>query len=385
MDWTSPYKHPVFVCAQQSKRGQHVCGDLLFENREADGATFMLLDGIGSGVKANLAAQFVSSRLAELLRRGFSAREGTGRLLEMLHRARTEDVLFSAFTLLRVLPDGAAHAVSYEMPSPIFIEKGNAALARQRFLTISGEVVGEADFTLRAGTGLLLVSDGITQAGMGNGLPYGLTEKGVCEFADTKLRHGLAKEELPALLTAKAEELCGGDCRDDATAALFSVRSGNTVHILTGPPACSAEDERFVWQFLSCHGKKAICGSTTSEIVSRISKKPLRLNAGGNPFEPPESFIDGIDMVTEGALTLNQLYNIMEEKAERLDPDSPVSRLRLLLDKADRVRFCVGEADNQGHSGIIFRQLNVLPRRAIIPLLVEKMRAQGKLVIIERF
>ncbi|NLO91478.1 MAG: SpoIIE family protein phosphatase [Elusimicrobia bacterium] len=385
MDWTTPYRHPVVAAAQSTKSGQHVCGDMLFENRQPDGATFMVLDGIGSGVKANVAAQFYSARLSELLKRGFSTREAAGNLLDTLHRARTEDVLFSAFTLLRVLPDGSAHSVSYEMPPPIYIEKGTAAPARQRFFTVSGEVVGEADFMLRAGTGVLIVSDGVTQAGMGRGLPYGLTDKGACDFASSRLYHGSAPEQLPGLLVAEAEKLCGGDCKDDATAAFYSVRAGNTVHILTGPPANSADDWRFVSQFIGSHGSKAVCGSTTAEIFSRISGAPLRISESANPFEPPESFIDGADMVTEGALTLNQLYNIMDEPTARLDPASPVSRLRLLLDGADRVRFCVGMAENLGHSGIIFRQLNVLPRRTIVPLLAEKLRGKGKLVIIENF
>lgn len=377
------YKHPVLVQAQAVKYGQRVCGDLVFEDRQADGATFMVLDGIGSGIKANVAAQMFSARLSELLKRGFSVYEATASLVATLHRARTEDILFSAFTLIRILPDGSASAVSYEMPAPLFIEARTVSIAKQRFFTMAGEVVGEALFKLRPGSGFLVVSDGVTQAGMGGSLAQGWTIEGTRDFAAKALHDGLRLSQLPQLLVDEAGRLCGGRHGDDATAAFFAARPGKTVQILTGPPVNASDDAEFVSKFLASDGVKVVCGSTTSDICADRSGREIRTGTGGTPFEPPEHFIAGIDLVTEGALTLNQLFNVLDEKSEDLDPVSPVTRLRGYLEEADRVHFRVGGANNPGHANIIFRQLGVLPRSVIVPLIADKLRGKGKLVIID--
>jgi hypothetical protein len=42
----------------------------------------------------------------------------------------------------------------------------------------------------------------------------------------------------------------------------------------------------------------------------------------------------------------------------------------------------VGKAQNKGHNAVIFRQLGILPRLRIIPLLAEKLKRSGKLVLV---
>jgi len=98
---------------------------------------------------------------------------------------------------------------------------------------------------------------------------------------------------------------------------------------------------------------------------------------------PPRYAIEQIDLVTEGAVTLNQAYNLLSEDVDRLKEDSGVTELCLLLNVADRVNFLVGDASNQGSDDIAFRQRGVLTRRVLIPLFVEKLRQMGKLVTVK--
>lgn len=375
------YKHTLLVSAQACKRKMTVCGDLVAEERAPGHATFVVLDGIGSGLKAHVAAQMFSSRLLSLLRQDFSTREACSRLMATMHAARTEDVLFAAFTLVKVSNSGAAVILSYEMPPPLLFESGSASAARQRFYTLSNEVAGEALFMLEPGNGFMVLSDGITQAGMGGSMGGGWGIEGARDFANRALSGGRTMEELPGLLLAEAKQLGGGAYRDDATAALFTCRPGRTVHIFTGPPARPSQDAALVEAFLKEDGMKVICGSTTADICARHSGRRLTSSPAENPFEPPERFMEGIDMVTEGALTLTQLYNLMAESESGLDHASTVTRLLLLLRSADRVYFHIGGARNPGHGGQIFRQLGVLPRQTIIPLIAAKLKGEGKLVI----
>jgi hypothetical protein len=377
------YKHTLLTSAQACKRRMLVCGDLVAEERSAVSATFVVLDGIGSGLKANVAAQLFSSRLLSLLRHDFSTREACARLMATMHSVRTQDVLFAAFSLVKVSNSGAAVIMSYEMPPPLLFESGAAAVARQRFYTLSNEVVGEALFSLEPGNGFMVVTDGITQAGLGGRLAEGWGIAGARDFANRALSAGRSLEELPRLMLEEAKALGGGAHHDDATAGLFTCRPGRTVHILTGPPAQRSLDGPAMIAFLKSDGMKVICGSTTADIFARHSGRKLTSDAPENPFEPPERFMEGVDMVTEGALTLNQLYNLMGERDAALDADSTVAKLLLLLRSADRIYFHVGGARNPGHGGQIFRQLGVLPRRTIVPLIADRLRAEGKLVIIQ--
>ncbi len=376
------YKHTLLTSAQAVKRRMLVCGDLVAEERAPDHATFVVLDGIGSGMKAHVAAQLFSSRLLSLLRQDFSTREACARIMATMHEARTKDVLFAAFTLVKVSNSGAAVIMSYEMPPPLLIESGSAAVARQRFYTLSNEVAGETLFQLEPGNGFLVLSDGITQAGMGGRLRGGWGIEGARDFVNQSLSAGKPAADLPGLLVAEAGRF-GGGYKDDATAALFTCRPGRTVHILTGPPSNPAGDKAAVDAFLAEDGMKVICGSTTADVCARHSGRKITSSASENPFEPPERFMEGMDMVTEGALTLNQLYNLMGDPAAELDRSSTVTRLLDLLRSADRIYFHIGGARNPGHGGQIFRQLGVLPRQAIIPLIAGKLRGEGKLVIVK--
>lgn len=376
------YRHTLLTTAQGCKRRMLVCGDLVREERATDRATFVVLDGIGSGMKAHVAAQLFSARLLSLLRQDFSTREACSRILATMHEARTKDVLFAAFTLVKVSASGKAVIMSYEMPPPLLIESGSATVAPQRFYTLSNELAGETVFQLADDNGFLVMTDGITQAGMGGRMGEGWSIDGARNFVNQALSSGVKQEELPGMLLSEAVRLGGGFLRDDATAVLFTSRPGRTVHILTGPPVNPGRDGAIVDAFLSEDGLKVICGSTTADICARYSGRRMTYGEAGNPFEPPERFMEGLELVTEGALTLNQLYNLMGDAAGELDRNSPVTRLLDLLRSADRICFHVGGSRNPGHGGQIFRQLGVLPRQVIIPLIAGKLRAEGKLVVI---
>ena len=90
-----------------------------------------------------------------------------------------------------------------------------------------------------------------------------------------------------------------------------------------------------------------------------------------------------MDLVTEGAVTLNQVYNVLGEDLANLTEDSGVTELCALLHLADRVNITAGKAQNPASSDISFRQCGILTRDHIVPLLAEKLRAAGKLVVLD--
>ncbi|MFZ5832174.1 MAG: SpoIIE family protein phosphatase, partial [Planctomycetota bacterium] len=290
----------------------------------------------------------------------------------------------AAFSVARVRNDGLATVLSYEAPLPVLVSRGHATGLAPKAVHLGGGLVNETTCYLEPDDALLLVSDGITQAGLGNGLPLGWQQEGLVRFIGECLSAGTLPRELPQRIEREARKLWK-DGGDDTTAALALCRRGQAINLFTGPPADRAEDERAVRRFMQSEGLKVVCGGTTADVVARVLRRQMRIEQ--NPTSlvaPPRYEIDGIELVTEGAVTLNQVYNVVDEDIRKLKEDSGVTDLCTLLLVADRVNIFLGGASNGSHGDITFRQRGILSRERIVALLAEKLRAAGKLVVVER-
>jgi hypothetical protein len=266
----------------------------------------------------------------------------------------------------------------------------------------------------------LIVTDGITQAGLGRELADGWTAEGTSEYVNDCLSDGASLKSIPGCVLSRARELWtgaqnpetaqrherrrrlkrdmaapfdavqtrfsrrGSGLGDDCTAVLASCRLGRTVNILTGPPGDRKKDREIVQWFMMMNGTKVVCGGTTAQIVAKALEKPLVMEQ--NPqsmLAPPRHMIEGIDLVTEGAITLNQVYNILGEAPDVFNEESGVTQLHKLLHDADRVNILIGGAINPAAAGISFRQKGILTRHKIIPLIAGKLEDSGKLVVIK--
>ncbi|MGD0659086.1 MAG: SpoIIE family protein phosphatase, partial [Syntrophorhabdales bacterium] len=162
-----PDRYVETIVAQSAKRTGMVCGDFVMVDRMDEATTAILADGIGTGVKARVAAVMYANRLMELIRLGFTLREACAKVIDTMHEARTSDIPFAAFSVCRVLRSGHATILSYEIPSPILVDKHLAAyLPQPRSYPLGLEMIAETNCTLDHGDGIVLVSDGVTQAGL---------------------------------------------------------------------------------------------------------------------------------------------------------------------------------------------------------------------------
>ncbi len=384
-DTEEPRKYIEIVYAQKPKRKGGVCGDYILIDRTPEATTVIVADGIGTGVKASVASVMCSSRLMELLRLGFTLREACKKIVDTMHEARTSDIPFSAFSVCRILNNGHATIISYEIPSPILISRRFASyLPQQRFLSMGLEMVAEVNCMLDYEDGIILASDGVSQAGMGHRYGMGWGVQGASYYINGLLAQGVGIRDVPERILAKVKEISGRTYGDDTTCLLLLCREARTLNVLTGPPARKTADEKVVNRFMEADGAKIVCGSTTVEMVARILKIPVKIkDISGSYHKPPSYELEGIDYATEGAITLNQVYNIVDENPDKFEPDSSVSDLCRAFNASDTINFIVGTATNRGHESIVFRQMGVFPREIIVKLLAEKLRKIGKLVSFE--
>ena len=372
---------------QKAKREASMCGDFLRVERTAEATTVLLCDGLGSGLKANLYARFYASRLLENLNHGESFRESCKSILETLHAVRSENIPFSAFTAIRILPDGQGTVFNYEMPPPFLIEDSSISILKPRHLPISGEIVGETLFKLTPGNALLVVSDGITQAGLGILPGTGIGSEGARDYIEKMLVNSFTHQEIPEHLVQFAKQVSKGEYGDDTSAVLLRARNAKSVTILTGPPRERSQDKGIVHDFLKSAGEKIICGSSTTEMFAR--ETGLKVNfcrMPDSPFEPPVYSIPGIDLVTEGCMMLNQVSNLLDETLSVENDGSPVSRMVQMLLKADTIYFMTGNAGNPGHESTpFFKQIGLAPRREIVQRIAMKLETLGKLAVIRPY
>ena len=106
---------------------------------------------------------------------------------------------------------------------------------------------------------------------------------------------------------------------------------------MVGPPADREDDRSYFETFFQKEGMRVVCGGTTAKLVADyLKEKVVGIADSGTKEVPAMSKIKGIDLVTEGLLTLQKVIDYYEEFKE----DRPVSYTHLDVYKRQRhVRY----------------------------------------------
>ena len=198
-----------------------------------------------------------------------------------------------------------------------------------------------------------MFSDGVTQSGLGLSMPLGWRIGGVNKFIERTLENNpeISSKELTKAIVNKALGLDGLASRDDITCACLYVRRPRRTLIVTGPPFSKESDPILGEKIKAFDGKTIVSGGTTALIVSRLFAKKLKVDLlCWSSDVPPASKMDGIDLVTEGMLTLSKVATHLEAKTPVYDlPNDPVKKFIEILEDSDQVHFIVGTKINEAH------------------------------------
>lgn len=378
------YLHYDIIQKQSSKVNGNPCGDHIDYFRTDKGLHMVLCDGLGSGIKANISARMCSQRIISLMQNGASMRQAFNSVANNMNNIWGKGHPFAVFSIAQILNNGKASVLSYEIPPPIVISKYSAVAVSDEIYTMEKALVHESYFSLKQGEGLMIVSDGITQAGLGCGMANGWEIEGVARYITNKIMTTeLTVPEMAEEVHNNARKLWKDTNGDDCSVALAHVRKGISINIISGPPGNKNSDSEVIGNFMHLEGIKVACGGTTSQILARELNHKLEIHSDTRTaISPPKYKIKDIDLVTEGIVTLNQVYNIMGEDTSELADESSVYELNSLLDIADKITFTIGHAENIGSGELQFRQQGILKREIIIPLIIDKLRKAGKLVVL---
>lgn len=368
--------------------GENVSGDAIIVKKRENEEFYLLFDGIGHGPYACTVANFFASRLMELLRRNEVLGDACCMVAQSMKNAHSESAPYAAFTAVKVRTNGYYSIYCFEAPAPLLISGNHAYVMEGEHFESEGVELTSYSGNLQVGEQIFICSDGVSQAGLGYGISGGIGMIGAAKFI-TERMHAEDETDCDVLLDELFEycrKICAGKNEDDISAAILTYRAGGQMLIATGPPMSRNLDAEFARKFDEFEGKKVICGSTTIDVITR----ELGLKINGNAMvypngSPPEYFIDGVELASEGDYMLNLVYRYLQKEPEDLCEAFPDDRLYMLLRDSDVVFFYLGRAENAKYSERMFMQSGLLPRKEIVTELTKALRAMGKQVIIELF
>lgn len=374
-----------------NKYQEELCGDKV-EIVKTDGSDIVILaDGMGSGVKANILATLTAKILGTMLHEGAAIESCVETIARTLPICRVRKAAYATFSILQIFHSGEAYLAEFDNPSCVFIRDGKIEDYPYQVREIEGKKIREYRFRVKKNDCFVLLSDGVVYAGAGTILNMqGWTWEAVAEYTLKCTKQTLSASRLAVLLSQACDELYEERPGDDTTVAVARVIERRIVNIFTGPPKEKEDDERLMHDFMHSEGKKVICGGTSSNIAARILGREVVTHAGSRSHGvPPTASIEGIDLVTEGVMTLGGCVKLLKKYAggefdaeffEELDADNGASRLaRLLIEECTELKLFVGTAINDAHKSSEL-SFDLSMRMNVVEQLIRTAEELGKTV-----
>lgn len=340
-----------------NKRGEELCGDFVVKRTYDSDLVFVLSDGLGSGVKANILATLSSTMIATMIGRGITLEEVMDTVINTLPVCKERGLAYSTFTIFHIRNERHATIINYDNPLPIILRDGRPMDLTYRHVEISGRTLHSASFTLEKDDVLLSMSDGCIHAGQEKTLNKGWQRDHIVEYMKAMYVADYSARTLSELLIDECESLYNGHALDDTTVLTVKVKKRKHLNLFVGPPAHMDTDEKAMRLFLGKKGKHVVCGGSTGHMFERYLNQTLVCNRDAeNGALPPTAKMEGIDLVSEGVLTLSHVLSNAKRylnEDERFlfhkDADTITKLCHMLFEEATDIHFFVGTAINPAH------------------------------------
>lgn len=384
---TAPMVHDL-ATGWVNKFGEELCGDRVVVWKDNTQTLVILADGLGSGVKANILSTLTTRIALTMLKNGENVNETLETLLNTLPSCKVRGIAYCTVTIIRIDMAGLCRIVEFDNP-PVFIVRNNRLLPVQRTKGLcGGKSVLTSQFQLMPGDALTVVSDGAIHAGLGVTFNHGWEWHNAGDYLCRI--HADSAAEIAHQFLNTCYTLYGGHPGDDTSLATLLYKPMQETHVLVGPPADTKEDSQFIKSFIRCPGRKIICGGTTVAIAARELHQEIRTTLDYiDPSVPPIGFLEGIDLVTEGIVTLNRVLQLLEAFSENIlafdsdKADGATQLCRLLLFHSTHIHFWIGTAENPAHQHPDFYR-HYLNKPKAISQLTQILEKIGKQVYLEK-
>ncbi len=344
-------------CYQQKKNGQNAFGDSFQLKRFTDEGRVLavLSDGLGSGIKANILATMTATMILKFIEEGKDILKATEVIMNTLPVCQVRKISYATFSAFECTEDGHIRIVEEGNPDFVHIRNGRVVEHEAEIITstkFTNRHMHLYNFQLEPEDRLVFCSDGVTQAGMGtDDYKLGWRRDGLIKFlqdeiyrnptiSSSQLSQDIVKEAIRKEPQRKS--------KDDVSALVLYFRQPRNLLIFTGPPYRQDRDYEYSKIFDDFKGRKAIVGGTTANLIARELNREIITEKYNKGMLPACSKMDGVDLITEGILTLTKVLEYLNEGYDRWPDDAAGRLIELLLD-SDVIDFMIGSKLNQAH------------------------------------
>jgi hypothetical protein len=366
-----------------SKYGEELCGDNVEVVHTSDFVVAVLADGLGSGVKANILSTMTSKIIATMFENGATLEEVVETISNTLPVCQKRNLAYSTFTIIQATRDGQAYVVEFDNPSLFYLHEGKLFPLKWHEREICGRKIKETRFKVLPGDLLVTVSDGVVHAGIGGVLNLGWRWNEVGNYIEKLLKMKPDAQTLSKWLITTCEQLYAGRPGDDTTVLALKLRTPRTLTVAVGPPQNKADDATITRIVMEEPGAKVVCGGTTGSIVARELGTEIKVDLKDlNPETPPFGKLKGVDLVTEGIITLSKTLELLkqiEDLQEIPEDKNAVTLLAKILLESDKIKFLVGRAINPAHQNPDL-PLSLALKMQVVNEIAETLENRGKKV-----
>lgn len=374
--------------------GEQLCGDHVDVVKDEDNsAVVVLADGLGSGVKASILSTLTSKIISTMIAEGMPLEQCVETIAMTLPVDKEKNVAYSTFTIIHIEKCERANIIQFDNPMVIMIRDGKHFHYPRKELEIFGKKIFETSLRLHKGDTFIAMSDGCPHASVGLSYNMNWQRDDIISFVQSFGHVGYTAKTVATMLVDECYKQYGEKPLDDATACVVKIRETKKANLMFGPPVRKEDDEYMMHEFFESGDIHIVCGGTSANVAARYLGEevvPL-MNSGVNGI-PPLSEIRGVDLVTEGIVTMSKVVEYAKNyvgdnelyKEWAYERDGASSICRLLFEKSTEVNLFIGNAVNESHQdeemGISFRR-----KMELVKSLADSLEAMGKKVRIKNF
>jgi len=377
-----------------NKYGEELCGDHveMVEHGE-NSMVIVLADGLGSGVKASILSTLTSKIISTMMAADLSIEDCVSTIALTLPVCSVRQVAYSTFTIIHIIDGTHAEIIQYDNPKVILLRNGENVDYPTEMLDIAGKKILKSKIRIEEGDIFIALSDGVPHAGIGVTLNLGWQREDIIEYMKTFCHVGFTAKTLTTMLLDECYRLYAGKPGDDTTVCTVKIRKREPMNVIIGPPSNPNDCGKMMSLFFSKEGKHVVCGGTTSNIAAEYLHKPLKTKLEYFDKDiPPTAEIEGIDLATEGIITINKVLIYAQDylkdnesyKEWSYKKDGASLIARMLFEEATDINFFVGMAVNPAHQNPNL-PINFSIKMRLVDQLSDCLKKMGKKIKVSYF
>ncbi len=349
------------ACDQRNFGNERICGDVFISRKvkEENRTIVVLSDGMGHGVKANVLATLTATMAVNFTIEHKAVERIAEIIMNTLPVCSERQMSYSTFTIVDIEHDGSINILEFDNPQTIILRGHKPFDPGWKSLTLEseknrGKILLSCSFEPRKEDRILFCSDGIAQSGLGTDkFPLGWGRDNMLEYSLKLVQNSpkISAAKLASKMVNMAHRNDGYSSKDDTSCASIYFRKPRKLMIVTGPPYEEENDKKLGNTVRAFKGKKVICGATTADIIARELNLEIEDSlVFEDPELPPVSHMEGIDLVTEGILTITKVTRILKDFSPSYAlGKGPADRIVKLVQQSDEIHFIIGTRVNIAH------------------------------------